>query len=125
MIAIYRTMLMAGIATLSIATAGAAPVDPAKPKSVSCINLSQLDHTDVIDDQTILFYMHGKEIWQNKFDKNIAALFDVRSAIVRGVLEKLEIDATPRKITPPLPNTQSTMLSDWDRYRSRLTQVRA
>jgi hypothetical protein len=31
----------------------------------NCINLNQIDHTDVVDDDTILFYMHGNEIYEN------------------------------------------------------------
>lgn len=30
-----------------------------------CLRLSSIDHTDVIDDQNILFYMRGKEIYRN------------------------------------------------------------
>ena len=30
-----------------------------------CVSLSRIDHTDVIDDQNILFYMHGKKIYRN------------------------------------------------------------
>ncbi len=38
-------------------------VDPAK--NPHCLNLSEVDHTEVLDGQTILFYMHGKKIWKN------------------------------------------------------------
>jgi hypothetical protein len=31
----------------------------------NCINLNQIDHTDVVDDDTILFYMRGNEIYEN------------------------------------------------------------
>jgi len=30
-----------------------------------CVRLSSIDHTDVVDDQNILFYMHGKDIYRN------------------------------------------------------------
>jgi hypothetical protein len=31
----------------------------------NCINLNQIDRTDVVDDDTILFYMRGKDIYEN------------------------------------------------------------
>jgi hypothetical protein len=30
-----------------------------------CVSLSRIDHTDVIDDQNIIFYMHGNKIYRN------------------------------------------------------------
>ncbi len=30
-----------------------------------CVSLSRIDHTDVIDDQNILFYMNGGKIFRN------------------------------------------------------------
>ncbi len=48
-----------------------------------------------------------EKIFEEKYDKDIASLPAVRSAIVRTVLEKLEIDATPRTVTSPTPNAQA------------------
>jgi hypothetical protein len=31
----------------------------------NCINLNQIDRTNVVDDDTILFYMRGSEIYEN------------------------------------------------------------
>lgn len=39
-----------------------------------CLRLSSIDHTDVIDDQNILFYMHGKEIYRNHLPYPCAGL---------------------------------------------------
>jgi len=30
-----------------------------------CVRLSSIDHTDVLDDQNILFYMRGKDVYLN------------------------------------------------------------
>lgn len=48
-----------------------------------------------------------EQILEEKYDKDIASLPAVRSAIVRTVLEKLEIDATPRAVTSPTSNAQA------------------
>jgi hypothetical protein len=37
----------------------------AAPKSVSCINLRDIDSTDVQDDKTIIFKMRGKKYYKN------------------------------------------------------------
>ena len=30
-----------------------------------CLEAGSIDHTVVVDDQTILYYMHGQKIWKN------------------------------------------------------------
>ena len=64
--------IRAGLAA-SVWAAGAALCVWAAPahastdaKAPTCLHLSQIDHTEVVDDQTILFHMRGKQIWQNK-----------------------------------------------------------
>jgi len=55
-----------------------------------------------------LYDVEKKEkILENKFEKNIASLADVRSAIVRNVLEKLEIDVTPLPVQSPTSNADA------------------
>ncbi len=44
---------------------GAQAATAADDKAPNCLQLSQIDHTEVVDDQTILFYMRGKQIWKN------------------------------------------------------------
>jgi hypothetical protein len=39
---------------------------PAAPKTTSCIQLSQIERTDILDDQTMIFHMRGKKAWKNK-----------------------------------------------------------
>lgn len=58
----YISALLMAAAVPSFASA--AP--PAVPGSKSCIELVRIDHTEVIDDSTILFYMKGGDIMQNK-----------------------------------------------------------
>ena len=36
-----------------------------QPQTTDCINLISLDHTEVVNDQTILFYMVGGKVWKN------------------------------------------------------------
>jgi len=43
------------------ATAAAAP----QPGNNVCIQTYLIDHTEVLDDNTILFYMRGREVWKN------------------------------------------------------------
>jgi len=41
--------------------------DPAgaEPKRPVCLDINRIDHTEVLNDHQILFYMNGKEIWVN------------------------------------------------------------
>ncbi|MBI3005269.1 MAG: hypothetical protein HYY49_07610 [Ignavibacteriales bacterium] len=48
---------------------------------------------------------------EEKFENTISSLPDVRSAVVRRVLEVMEIDAEPRKVTSPTKNAFA-----YDRY---------
>jgi len=60
------TFIVLAVAVVASSTAqdgrddGAAPGEPR-----SCINLNEIDHTSVIDDNTILFYQRGHDVYRN------------------------------------------------------------
>jgi len=51
------------------------------------------------------------KLLEDKYEKPLASLAEVRSAIVRRVLETMEIDAEPRRVTSPTKNA-----AVYDRY---------
>ena len=52
------------LTVLLAAPALASAAEPQKPGDV-CLDAGHIDHTVVVDDQTILFYMRGGKVWQN------------------------------------------------------------
>lgn len=59
---------MAGVAGLGLLVSRVAAqndADDIHREIKNCIILNQIDHTDVIDDDTILFFMRGPEIYEN------------------------------------------------------------
>jgi hypothetical protein len=57
------------LAPLALTMALAAPAlafaaEPRNPGDV-CLDAGHIDHTVVVDDRTILFYMRGGKVWQN------------------------------------------------------------
>ena len=78
-----------GLAVAAVpAFADVAPVPPPPAQSGSrCINPSSIDHTKVLDDNTILFYLHGGETLRNTLlDKCIGLRLSTRgfTYVVRG-----------------------------------------
>jgi hypothetical protein len=39
---------------------------PSSPKTTSCIQLNQIERTEILDDQTMIFHMRGNKAWKNK-----------------------------------------------------------
>ena len=39
-----------------------------------CISSYQIDHTQVVDDHTILFYMRGHKVWKNTLSNKCSTL---------------------------------------------------
>ncbi len=66
------TLIMA--VTLCLPVATQAEVSPTAPKSVSCINLRDIDSTDVQDDKTIIFKMRGKKYYKNDLGSRCSGL---------------------------------------------------
>jgi hypothetical protein len=56
-------LVVAALMLLPVAVQAQEP--QAAPKSVSCINLRDIDSTDVQDDKTIIFKMRGKKYYKN------------------------------------------------------------
>jgi len=40
----------------------------------SCIDIVRIDHTEILDDSTILFYMDGGKIWKNSLPQKCFSL---------------------------------------------------
>jgi hypothetical protein len=73
------TIRPARIAGLLLAMAALAPValaDEGKPASNSqvCLESRQIDHTKILNDHQILFYMTGKKVWLNTLPNKCSAL---------------------------------------------------
>jgi len=61
------------LSTFSLAgLAQSAPATDAE--AVNCVELFRLDHTKVVDDETILFYLHGGDIYLNRLSHPAAGL---------------------------------------------------
>ena len=55
----------------------------------SCINLDEIDHTSVIDDNTILFYAHGHDVYRNDLPHSCAELRNEQRFMYRVSLAQL------------------------------------
>ena len=65
---LYRPFIFAFC--LSLATTAPALADAEKPKNArSCISLRALKRTEIVDDQTIIFFMPGKKVYINLLPK--------------------------------------------------------
>src|ERR1700752_930075 len=61
-----KSLLTIGL--LAAVTGLASPAladDPAPRQKVVCLRSYEINHTKVVDDQTILFYMRGNKGWEN------------------------------------------------------------
>ena len=54
-------------------------VDPAIVDPESCVQLTRIRHTDVIDDRNVIFYMHGGKIFHNRLPNRCPGLTTVFS----------------------------------------------
>lgn len=53
--------------------------DPPGSEPQDCVNLMSIDHTEVVGDDTILFYMRGDEVFRNRLQSSCPDLrFDER-----------------------------------------------
>ncbi|MEI6419829.1 MAG: hypothetical protein WCO82_12240 [Sphingomonadales bacterium] len=66
----------AGLALLSMATAALAtrPVPSAEANAKSCLSLSQIQQSRVIDDQTIEFTTRNRQVWRNRLPSRCPGL---------------------------------------------------
>src|SRR5262249_28912846 len=63
---------------------GSAPGD-----ARSCINLNEIDRTSVIDDNTILFYTHGHDVYRNYLPQSCPELKNEQRFMYRVSLAQL------------------------------------
>ena len=88
------------LCVLAVSLALAAPLaveEKAMDKSIDlvsgppeqCVRLSNIDHTVVVDDQDILFYMHGDKIYRNRLPYTCAGLRINDSFMYRTSLSQL------------------------------------
>ena len=54
-----------------------------------CVSLSRIDHTYVLDDRNILFYMHGGKIYRNHLPYNCSGLKISNTFMYRTSLNQL------------------------------------
>ena len=85
--AMRRTRLRIGRSTMLVSAVGAALMTgPASPQraggddaTTDCINLRDIDRTRVVDEDTLLFYMRGGEVYRNDLPNRCPNLdFDQR-----------------------------------------------
>ncbi len=69
---IASAALAAALGLSSLLLAGARS-DPAKGNDI-CLDADHIDHTAVLDDQTVLFYMRGGKIWKNTLQRQCPSL---------------------------------------------------
>lgn len=63
------------IALLALpAPADDAPGADEVPGTRDCVGIARIDHTEIIDDQTILFYMRGNEVYLNRLPRKCPGL---------------------------------------------------
>jgi hypothetical protein len=63
-------------ALLAMAAAGllSAPAPAAEAGKPVCLETNRIDHTEVLNDHQILFYMNGKKIWLNTLSQPCTTL---------------------------------------------------
>jgi hypothetical protein len=55
----------------------------------NCINLNEIDHTSVIDDNTILSYSHGRDVYRNDLPHSCPELKNEQRFMYRVALSQL------------------------------------
>jgi hypothetical protein len=77
-------------ATMLIAAAWLIPASAQDTaRAEECISLMQLDHVDVVDDQTILFCMKGKGVYRNSLPSKCPGLLFEDQFMYRVTLNQL------------------------------------
>ena len=99
-------MLAAGlaIAAPALAEEAASPVDktPSPADRSRCINVAYIDHTQVVDDQTILFFLRGGQTLKNTFTSKCVGLrnssrgftYVARNDEICGTLQWIRVNDT-------------------------------
>jgi len=62
---------LAALVTLTAAPAAFALDENGKPV---CLDVNRIDHTEILNDHQILFYMNGKKVWLNTLSNRCTTL---------------------------------------------------
>jgi hypothetical protein len=68
-----RLALAAAIASAALATPAVSYAQDVAGKPV-CLDVSRIDHTEVLNDHQILFFMNGRKVWINNLTTRCATL---------------------------------------------------
>ena len=83
-----------GIVSALVIAAGAAHAAGTDAETVNCVNLNRIDHTQVVDNRTILFYMRDGTIYSNRLAHPVPGLESNRAFMYRAATSRLcNVDA--------------------------------
>lgn len=91
-LSIARAAPVACVAALVAASAGSPPparAQASESEARKCINLRQVDHTSVVSDRTILFYMNGGDVLRNELPSRCPTLLTEDKFMYRTMLNQL------------------------------------
>lgn len=81
-------LLALSAAYVGLQTAGAAENDQSSDEA-RCLNLRQIDHTRIVDDHTVLFYMKDKTVWLNRLPYSCPGLREGDPFMYRVFMDQL------------------------------------
>lgn len=99
-----KTLLIGILGVVPALSSIAAPAESAvtpEAKPAACLHLVRIDHTRVVDNQNILFYMRNGDVYLNKLDHRVPGLRPNRPFMYRS-----SVGAICR-------NDSITVLEDW------------
>ena len=82
-----KTYLIALAVALTLPAAPAALALDENGKPV-CLEINRIDHTEVLNDHQILFYMYGKKVWLNTLTNRCTTLTRQDGFVWDSSLEK-------------------------------------
>jgi hypothetical protein len=75
--------------TLSMMAGAAHSAGVDEEDAVDCVNLMRVDRTHVVDDQNILFYMRGDQIYLNRLSHPVPGLDPTEALMYRTTTSRL------------------------------------
>ena len=91
-LSIARMAPIASVCALVAASAGAPPPAAAQASDSElrhCVNLRSVDHTSVVSDRTILFYMNDGDVFRNELPSRCPTLMTEDRFMYRTMLNQL------------------------------------
>lgn len=86
----HQVVMAAGCCLFGLLPLAATGADePSGERAERCVQLSRIARTEVIDDQNILFYMRGDEIYRNQLPHRCPGLRHERTFMYRTSLSQL------------------------------------